>query len=62
MLRNGDGSGGGGLGYSLCRGTRTGGNTNKRRKEWNTLSLMFSYSERVVVSLSSLTKRSIQTT
>lgn len=31
-LRNGDGNGGGGLGYSLCRGTRTGGNTNKRRK------------------------------
>lgn len=41
-LRNGDGKGGGGLGYSLCRGTRTGGNTNKRRKNEN-ISLMFCY-------------------
>lgn len=32
MLRNGAGNGGEGIAYSLCRGTRTGGNTNNTRK------------------------------
>ena len=34
-LRNGEGNGGGIFGYSLCRGTNTGGKTVDRKQQKN---------------------------